>query len=42
MLKVREERMRQKFERSGGILEHSVRGVGKDVGKGQKNIAKHP
>lgn len=40
MLKVKEERMKQKFEQSGEILEYSR--VGKEVGKGQEEYYQVP
>ena len=41
MQKVKEERVLQKFEQNGQILECSVREMGKEVGNGQRVIPDH-
>lgn len=42
MQKVKEERVKQKFEQSGKILEYSVREVGKEVGNRQEEYCQAP
>lgn len=42
MLKVREKRVKQKFDWSDKILEYSIRRVGTEIGKGKEEYCQAP